>query len=137
MRFSRYAAHWGVRSRIALKRWMRRTLFLFGGITVGLAAILMAFLADTAQSLFGRVLGLSPYLALLVTPLGFGFALWLAVNVFPNSQGSGIPQVIAALRLPDQGARAPLVSLRVALGKIIVMTVGLRMACLLYTSRCV
>lgn len=125
MRFSRYAAHWGVRSRIALKRWMRRTLFLFGGITVGLAAILMAFLADTAQSLFGRVLGLSPYLALLVTPLGFGFALWLAVNVFPNSQGSGIPQVIAALRLPDQGARAPLVSLRVALGKIIVMTVGL------------
>jgi chloride channel protein, CIC family len=125
MTFSRYAAHWGIRSRIALKRWMRRTLFLFGGIAVGLAAILMAFLADTAQSLFGRMLSVSPYLALLVTPLGFGFSLWLAIKVFPNSQGSGIPQVVAALRLPDRSAQAPLVSLRVGLGKVIVMTVGL------------
>jgi H+/Cl- antiporter ClcA len=33
--------------------------------------------------------------------------------------------VIAALRLPDQGQRAPLVSLKVGLGKIVVMTLGL------------
>jgi len=125
MKASRYVAHWGVRSRIAMKRWTRRTLFLLGGIAVGFAAILMATLADHAQAAFGRLLGISPYLPLLVTPLGFGLALLLAIKVFPNSQGSGIPQVIAALRLPDQEARAPLVSLRVALGKIVVMTVGL------------
>jgi H+/Cl- antiporter ClcA len=125
MTFSRYAAHWGARSRIALKRWSRRLLFLLGGIAVGLAAILMAFLADRAQAVFGRILDVSPYLALVVTPAGFGFAVLLAIKVFPNSQGSGIPQVIAALRIQDQEARATLVSLRVALGKIIVMTVGL------------
>ncbi len=125
MTLSRYAAHWGVRSRIALKRWIRRLLFVCGGITVGLAAILMALLADHAQIQFGRMLALSPYLALLVTPLGFGLAVWLAVKVFPNSQGSGVPQVVAALRLPNQAARRPLVSLRVAAGKIIVMTIGL------------
>src|SRR5690606_17212621 len=106
-----------VRSRLAFKRWTRRLMFLVGGIVVGLAAILMAYLADHAQAAFGRVLAVSPYLALVVTPLGFGFATLLATTVFPNSQGSGIPQVIAALRLPP-AASAPLVSLRVAIGKI-------------------
>jgi H+/Cl- antiporter ClcA len=125
MTLNRYALHLGVRSRIAFKRWARRLLFLIGGLIVGLAAILMAYLADHAQAAFGRLLDYSPYIALLVTPLGFGLAIWLAIHVFPNSQGSGIPQVIAALRLPDQKARAPLVSLRVAFGKIIVMTLGL------------
>lgn len=108
-----------------MKRWRRRVLFLLGGIAVGLAAILMATLADHAQLAFGRLLAVSPYLAVVVTPLGFGLALLLAIKVFPNSQGSGIPQVIAALHLHDQEARAPLVSLRVAVGKIVVMTVGL------------
>ncbi len=114
----------GVRSRIAFKRWTRRLMFLAGGIVVGLAAILMAFLADHAQAAFSRVLAYSPYMALVVTPLGFGFATLLATTVFPTSQGSGIPQVIAALRLPP-AASAPLVSLRVAIGKIVVMGLGL------------
>jgi H+/Cl- antiporter ClcA len=100
-------------------------MFLLGGIVVGLAAILMAYLADHAQIAFGRVLDYSPYLALIVTPAGFAFAIFLAIRVFPGSQGSGIPQVIAALRLPDPQASKPLVSLRVAAGKILVMTLGL------------
>ncbi len=124
MKLDRYAAHMGVRSRLAVKRWSRRLMFLAGGILVGLAAILMAFLADHAQAAFGRLLAISPYMALVVTPLGFGFATLLATTVFPNSQGSGIPQVIAALRLPS-AASAPLVSLRVAIGKIVVMGLGL------------
>jgi len=125
MKFNRYAAHLGVRSRIALKRWMRRLMFVAGGVVVGLAAITMAYLADHAQAAFGALLSYSRYSALLVTPLGFGLAMLLAVKVFPNSQGSGIPQVIAALRLPDQASRAPLVSLKVAFGKVLMMVLGL------------
>lgn len=121
----RYARHLGVVSRIALKRWLRRLMFVAGGVVVGLAAILMATLADKAQLLFHWLTAPSPYLPLVVTPLGFGFAMLLAVRVFPNAQGSGIPQVIAALRLPDQRQRSPLVSLKVGLGKIVVMTLGL------------
>jgi H+/Cl- antiporter ClcA len=100
-------------------------MFVAGGIVVGLAAILMAVLADQAQAAFDRIVSVSSYLPLLVTPLGFGLATLLAIRVFPNSQGSGIPQVIAALRLPDQNAARALVSLRVAAGKIVVMTLGL------------
>ena len=112
-------------SRIAQNRWARRAIFLFGGLCVGGAAVLMALLADKAQVVFRAILGVSPYLALLVTPLGFGVAVFLARTVFPNSQGSGIPQVIAARQIEDREARLALVSLRVAFGKVVVMMFGL------------
>ncbi len=122
---NRYATHLAVRSKIAARRWSRRSMFLLGGITVGAAAIGMAFAADRAQACFLWALDKIPWIGLVITPLGFGVATLLARHVFPNSQGSGIPQVIAALQIDDQDRRAPLVSLRVAAGKIIVMTLGL------------
>jgi H+/Cl- antiporter ClcA len=124
MKTRRYLTHLSLRSRLARKRWTRHILFVIGGLCVGLAAITMAYLADQAQAAFGALLAHSRYWAVLVTPLGFAVCMWLAIVVFPNAQGSGVPQVIAALRLPH-GQRGPLVSLRVAFGKVIVMTLGL------------
>jgi H+/Cl- antiporter ClcA len=124
MKTRRYLAHLNVRSRFARKRWARRVLFVIGGLCVGLAAVTMAYLADRAQFAFGLLIGHSRYWAIAATPLGFAFCMWLAVVVFPNSQGSGVPQVVAALRLP-QHRRGPLISLRVAFGKVVVMTLGL------------
>ncbi|GJD65467.1 H(+)/Cl(-) exchange transporter ClcA [Methylobacterium frigidaeris] len=120
----------GLRERLSGSRdlaglWVRRGLFVIGGIAVGAAAVLMAFLADAAQAGFRAVLGVSPLIALVLTPLGFGVAALLARTVFPNSQGSGIPQVIAARDIEDASLRHPLVSLRTAAGKIVVMTLGL------------
>ncbi|WP_298966261.1 chloride channel protein [uncultured Methylobacterium sp.] len=112
-------------SRALADQWLRRALFLAGGLAVGGAAVLMAKLADGAQALFRAVLAVSPWIALGLTPLGFAGAVWLARNVFPNSQGSGIPQVIAAREIEDPVRRHALVSLRVAFGKIVVMTMGL------------
>jgi H+/Cl- antiporter ClcA len=103
----------------------RRALFVAGGVCVGLAAVLMAWAADAAQAAFRRALDLSPWLALLLCPAGFALAAWLARGVFPNSQGSGIPQVIAARAIDDPAARHALVSLRVAGGKVVVMVLGL------------
>lgn len=125
MEFARMSGHIGFRSRLAYRRWRRRLLFLIGGIAVGLAAILMATLADQAQIAFNRLLTFSPMAALFVTPIGFGVAVWLSLSVFPNSQGSGIPQVIAVLKSERSDGNGALVSLRAAAGKVIVMTLGL------------
>jgi H+/Cl- antiporter ClcA len=121
---SRYLQHLTGLSRIALRKWRRRSLFLIGGLCVGAAAVAMALLADRAQILFRHVLEVSPYAPFLLTPLGFGLCTYLARNYFPGSQGSGIPQVIAATRLDDPKKRIGLVSLRVAFGKILVMLLG-------------
>jgi H+/Cl- antiporter ClcA len=121
----RYLRHAYARSRLALRKWRRRTFFLIGGLMVGVAAVMMAMMADAAQNQWHRLLRFDRYAALAITPLGFGLALFLARRFFPNSQGSGIPQVIAARALPDAEGRLSLVSLRIAAGKIAVMMLGL------------
>ncbi len=105
--------------------WRSRLLFLAGGIGVGLAAVLMAKGADLAQDGFRRLIAPSPFIALVLTPAGFALAALLARTVFPNSQGSGIPQVIAARHARDTRFRHGLISPRVAFGKVMVLFLGL------------
>ena len=111
--------------RIWLPRWRRRAFFLFGGITVGGLAVAMAILADRAQFLFALLHGRWPLAPFVATPLGFALAAWLAGRYFPNSGGSGIPQVIAAHQMAEPSSRGPLVSLKVAAGKILLLLLGL------------
>jgi H+/Cl- antiporter ClcA len=113
------------RWRITSARWQRRAIFLLGGIVVGAAAVLLAQLADLAQEAFRLLLTKSRHAVLLVTPLGFMLSAYLTIRLFPGAQGSGIPQAIAARHLSDQSARERLVSLRIAVGKLILTLFGL------------
>jgi chloride channel protein, CIC family len=111
--------------KIISARWQRRALFLLGGIGVGAAAVGLAELADLAQLAFSTLVSRFRYASLVVTPLGFALSVFLINRFFPNSQGSGIPQAIAARHLTDQAARESLVSVRIAAGKIILTLFGL------------
>lgn len=107
------------------RRWQRQTIFMVGGLIVGLAGVGLAVGADAAQALFNRILAWSPLAGFLLTPLGFGFTAFVTRRYFPNTQGSGIPQAIAARELEATSARAKLVGLRAALGKILLTLAGL------------
>lgn len=112
-------------AKVTSERWQRRAIFLFGGIVIGSAAVILALLADRAQVAFADLLAKWRYASLIVTPAGFALSVFLTNRFFPNSQGSGIPQAIAARQLDDQDARARLVSLRIAIGKILLTLLGL------------
>jgi H+/Cl- antiporter ClcA len=112
-------------SRETVHRRSQRLVFIIGGLTVGGAAVLIVLLADVAQSLFRELLAIWPYAPLLITPLGFALCSVLTRHVFEGAEGSGIPQVIAARRSPDDAFRRSLVSLRIAFGKIVLLTLGL------------
>jgi H+/Cl- antiporter ClcA len=104
--------------------WKRRLIFWIGAISVALAAILFAVASEWADNSFHKLLGVSPYLPLLITPLGFALIVYLTRKYFPGSQGSGIPQTIAALDPKENSEiRERVLSLRVAFGKIL-LTVG-------------
>ncbi|MGE5157610.1 MAG: chloride channel protein [Gemmatimonas sp.] len=111
--------------KLTSARWQRRAIFLLGGVVVGGAAVVLTLLADKAQLAFALLLSKSRYASLLVTPLGFAISVYVTNHFFPNSQGSGIPQAIAARHLTDQKARGALVSIRIAIGKIILTLFGL------------
>jgi H+/Cl- antiporter ClcA len=115
---------WGSR-----RAWQPRLVFWAGAISVGLISVLFATMADRAQSLFRSMIG-SPgdwrwYLPLIVTPLGFVLCAWMAAVLFPGSQGSGIPQAIAARHLREDEDRSHILSLRLVVGKILLTVVGL------------
>ena len=106
-------------------RWRRRALFLLGGLAVGGLAVAMAKLADGAQQVFHMIVARWPWAPFVLAPGGFSLAAWLTRRFFLGAQGSGIPQVIAAHKMEDLPARARLVSVRIAVGKIILLLLGL------------
>ena len=109
----------------SLRRWKRRLLFWGGAISVGTVAILFAISSTYALAGLHKLLDISPYLALLITPLGLALIVALTNNYFPGAQGSGIPQTIAALKVSDANTRNALLSLRIAIGKIFLTLLGL------------
>ncbi len=110
--------------RVATRHWQRRALFVLGGVAVGAAAIGLAWAADRTGAGFRAMLARWPLVPLLLTPAGFAACSFLSRRFFPGSGGSGIPQAIAA-RQCGLDARARLVSLRLAAGKIVLLLLGL------------
>ncbi len=46
-------------------------------------------------------------------------------RVFPGTQGTGIPQAMAALVMGERRERGEVLSWRIALGKLLLLTLGL------------
>jgi H+/Cl- antiporter ClcA len=108
--------------------WKPRLVFWTGALAIGVMSVAFAKAADLAQQSFAGITtsGRWTYLLpLILSPAGFALSAWLAITVFPNSQGSGIPQAIAAGHLHDDEERSRLLSLRLAFGKILLTILGL------------
>nr|WP_314092362.1 chloride channel protein [uncultured Shinella sp.] len=108
--------------------WRPRLVFWCGALAIGVISIGFAKLADLAQHGFTRMTTAGEWtflLPLLITPAGFALSAYLAMRFFPNAQGSGIPQAIAARHLKDEEDRGRLLSLRITFGKILLTVFGL------------
>ncbi len=98
--------------------WKRRLIFWGGAVCVGMVAVLFAVASAYANDMFHDLINVSPYLPLLVSPLGLALVVAITRKYFPGSQGSGIPQTIAALKISDPEARESVLSLKIAAGKV-------------------
>ena len=100
-------------------RWRTRITLWLAALSAGLLVVGFARLAEWALALFAQLVAGRPWLPLLLTPAVGMLTVWLTQRHFAGSQGSGIPQVIAATRLAAQGKSvAGLLSMRIAGGKI-------------------
>ncbi|MGN6467990.1 MAG: chloride channel protein [Rhizobiaceae bacterium] len=109
--------------------WKPRLVFWTAALAIGAIGAAFASLANLAQALFAWAFtggdGWHRFIPLVLTPAGFLFIAWSASRFFPASQGSGIPQAIAARHLRDDEERSRFLSIRMAAGKILLTTLGL------------
>lgn len=110
---------------LSARLWFRHMLFWGGAVGVGLAATAFALSSDRAQALFRQAVATASWLPLLITPLTLAGVAALTQRYFKGAEGSGIPQTIASLRLPEGGGRDAVLSLRVAVGKMLLTCVAL------------
>ena len=97
-------------------------------LLVGLVSVLYADWSTYASNAFLRLIAHRPWLAFLITPTMTVLALFLTRRWFTGSEGSGIPQVIAAMHAPrtqEDTLMRRLFGLRVIVGKIGVSLIGL------------
>ena len=102
--------------------WKTSLVLWAGAVLVGLVCALFAILADRADELFHLLVALGDWVPLVATPLVLAALAWATRNLFPGSQGSGIPQAIVAL---ESRRRGVVLSLRIAVGKIMLTLAGL------------
>jgi H+/Cl- antiporter ClcA len=108
-----------------LRELRQRAAFLLGALLVGLVALAFAWLADEAYAQFEKLLEHSQYWPWLVTPLGFALLAWLTQDYLKQAKGSGIPQVIACLEQPSTRLRSQLLSVPVAVSKMLLTVLAL------------
>lgn len=116
---------WGRYARLQQLRWRQRATFLLGGLAIGMAGVVMALAASQAEGVFTRLIARFPFAPLVVTPVGFAVLAWITRRYVPNSEGSGIPQAIAARKLWSREERGKLVSLWIGVNKIFLTLAGL------------
>jgi len=106
--------------------WLDRVVVIGFAVLAGLVVVLFALLADGAFDLFLAARAEHPWMPLLWTPLVTAAVVWTTQRWFPAAAGSGIPQVCAVLdRDAPPAAQSRLVTLRLALAKVGLVTAGL------------
>ncbi len=85
----------------------------------------MAKGAEYATQINHSLCDIHPLAPLLFMPAGFALLVYLGQRFFPGSQGSGIPQTIAAINAPGKEKSSHLLSIRIAIGKAGLTLAGL------------
>ena len=93
---------------------------------MGLVIVIMTLLSEWAAQTYRSLSMLYPWFHFVIPPVGLAITSWITFRFFPGSERSGIPQVKTALthagHIKD---RVKLISLRIALGKLLLPIMGL------------
>lgn len=116
----RYALPW-----LSWPRWRVRLLLVGAALLAGLVAIAFAIGAELAITTHAGLIRERPWLSLLIAPVGFAALAWVSRKIFPGTEGSGIPQAIAASMSDDGRVRRQLLSFRIAIAKVFLTLGGL------------
>ncbi|MDP0496306.1 MAG: chloride channel protein [Verrucomicrobiota bacterium JB024] len=105
--------------------WRCYALFLLGAALIGVAATLFTWLEHWSGKYLDWANETSWVIPFVTAPLGLMLIIFIRDRVFDGTQGTGIPQTIAALKMPAGPTRRYLLSIRIAIGKFFLTALGL------------
>ena len=85
------------RRLLSVNKWKVRLVLWGSAISLGLIAAFFALASHRADEMYHQLYLDNPMIAYSLPPLGLTFIAWLTRRFFKGSEGSGIPQAIAAL----------------------------------------
>ena len=103
----------------------RQIVWLAAAATAGGGALYFIYAERWSLLFAARLREESPYLPALVLGVGMVVIMRLRDRLFPGTEGTGIPQTIVALKLGEGPARASVLSLRILIGKVVLLTLAL------------
>ncbi|MDR2882009.1 MAG: chloride channel protein, partial [Azoarcus sp.] len=107
------------------RSWRKHLLLTGAALIAAMLCILFAFGADKAIELHQSLILSHAWVAIFIAPAGFAAMAWLSLRFFPGTEGSGIPQAIAASLSDVPQTRQYLLSIRIAVAKIFLTLGGL------------
>ena len=114
---------WSLLSAVA---WKQRLVFWSGAIVVGLFISALTVVSERAVVLLLDFVQPRSWTLWLIPPLGIPLVACLTQRLCQGAEGSGVPQVKAALAIHhDLQGRSRLVSFRIAIGKVLLTNLGL------------
>jgi H+/Cl- antiporter ClcA len=108
-----------------LHAWIGRIVIWSAAALTGLVIVLFARATEHAIAFFYDVQSAIWWLPLLVMPTVGIFIVWLTRKWLAGAAGSGIPQTIAALTYEENKPISHLISLKIAIGKMFLVVLGL------------
>jgi len=103
----------------------RHLVWLLAAAASGLGAYLFNFAEQLSEESRRWMMDVSPLLPAGIVSISIMIICPLRDRVFPGTDGTGIPQTIAALKIPDGPKRNKVLSLRIMLGKMLLLVMGL------------
>jgi H+/Cl- antiporter ClcA len=109
----------------AVEFWHRGSAWIAGPLLVGLMAVGLAIGSEQANRLNLWMIHAFPFAPLVFMPIGYSLLAWVGNRYVSGSEGSGIPQTIAAIDDMEETKKSTLLSLRIAVGKALLTLGGL------------
>ncbi len=108
-----------------MEKFRAHIVALLGAVLAGLGALIFALADSGSVSFSNGVYAQNPLYFAGLMPLALIVVLFLRDRVFPGTDGTGIPQTIAALKVGPGAFRDRVFSVRVVIGKVLLTVLGL------------
>ncbi|MEO0797109.1 MAG: chloride channel protein [Verrucomicrobiota bacterium] len=113
------------RALFSADAWRGYLVVFIGSIFAGLGALYFVGVEIFAGRVMRDWHNDQPWLSFVVMPSFLILIIFLRDKYFCGTDGTGIPQTIAALKLRESKVRDQVLSLKIAVGKLILTTLGL------------